>query len=42
MKYFDDYEFNLDPQLRSLSKDTLISLDKLIYYKKNFSRLVRN
>ena len=42
MKYFDDYEFNLDPQLRSLSKDTLISSEKLIYYKKNFSKLVRS
>ncbi len=40
-KYFNEYEKNLDPQIRSLSKHSLVSLEKLEYYKNNFVRLAR-
>ena len=33
---FDTFQPNVDSQLRSTSKDSLISVDKLNYYKKNF------
>tara|TARA_S200000501_G_scaffold335828_2_gene340752 strand:+ start:2043 stop:3485 length:1443 start_codon:yes stop_codon:yes gene_type:complete len=42
LNYFDDYEIKVDGQLRSLSKNNLISLEKLKYYKKNFNNLVMN
>jgi|TARA_B110000858_G_C17797475_1_gene473288 radical SAM superfamily enzyme YgiQ (UPF0313 family) len=42
LNYFDDYEKNVDGQLRSLSKSTLVSAEKLNYYKKNFVMLVKN
>jgi len=41
LNYFDDYEKNVDGQLRSLSKSTLVSAEKLNYYKKNFVKLVK-
>ena len=39
--YFNEYEKNLDPQIRSLSKHSLLSKSKLEYYKTNFVRLAR-
>ena len=39
--YFDEYEKNLDPQIRSLSKHSLLSKNKLEYYKNNFVKLAR-
>ena len=39
--YFNEYEKNLDPQIRSLSKHSLLSKNKLEYYKNNFVRLAR-
>ena len=41
-EYFSDYENDVDGQLRSLSKHSLISIDKLNYYKENFVDLVMN
>lgn len=38
---FDDYEYNLDAQLRTLSKSTGVTKDKLEFYKENFVRLAR-
>ena len=40
-EYFDDYEDDVDGQLRTLSKHVLISSETLNYYKKNFISLVR-
>ena len=42
LDYFDEYEKNVDGQLRTLSKSTLISVSKLNYYKENFVNLVKN
>lgn len=42
MEYFDDYEYNVDGQLRSVSKSTLVSMDILNFYKKNFVHFVRD
>ena len=39
-EYFNDYENDVDGQLRSLSKHSLVDLDKLNYYKENFVELV--
>ena len=39
--YFLDYEFDLDSQLRTMSRNSLISTSSLAFYKKNFVRLVR-
>jgi len=39
-KYFDDYEFQVDGQLRTVSKNKLVSVEKLNYYKENFNSLV--
>ena len=40
---FNEYEFDVDGQLRSTTiKDALLSKDKLNYYKNNFHDLVRN
>ncbi len=39
-EYFSDYENDVDGQLRSLSKHSLVDLDKLNYYKENFVDLV--
>lgn len=42
LNYFNEYENDVDGQLRTLSKSALISPEKLNYYKENFVRLVRN
>tara|TARA_B100001057_G_C22832043_1_gene943765 strand:- start:812 stop:2287 length:1476 start_codon:yes stop_codon:yes gene_type:complete len=40
---FDDYEFDVDSALRTKSKDTdLLPIEKLKFYKENFTRLVRD
>lgn len=39
--YFDDYELDVDAQLRSVSKHTKINRELLGHYKQNFVRLVR-
>lgn len=41
-EYFLDYEFDLDSQLRSMSKSTKLSAELLSFYKANFNRLVSN
>jgi anaerobic magnesium-protoporphyrin IX monomethyl ester cyclase len=41
LNYFDKYEKNLDNQLRSVTKDQILPLEKLDYYKKNFYNLVK-
>jgi radical SAM superfamily enzyme YgiQ (UPF0313 family) len=38
--YFDEYEFHVDGQLRTMSKDSLVDADTLCFYKANFSKLV--
>ena len=40
--YFDDYEKQVDGQLRTVSKNKLVSKEKLNYYKENFNSLVYN
>jgi len=40
-EYFDDYEKDVDGQLRTLSKHVLIKSEILNYYKENFISLVR-
>lgn len=42
LNYFDRYESKVDGQLRSLSKNNLITRKKLEYYKENFNELVMN
>ena len=39
---FDDYEFDVDGQMRSLSKDLKLDVSLLKFYKNNFIRLVKN
>ena len=41
IKDFDDYEYNVDAQLRTLSKSTGVSKELLEFYKANFVRLAR-
>ena len=41
MNYFNDYEYDLDDGLRSLSKSTLVNKKLLEFYKKYFVKLVR-
>lgn len=41
MGYFDDYEYHVDSTFRSLSKHSLIDVEHLNFYKKNFNALVR-
>lgn len=41
MNYFDDYEYNLDNRLRSVSKSTLVSKELIEFYAKYFVQLVR-
>ncbi len=41
-KYFLDYEFNLDAQLRTMTRHSKVSSEVLKYYKRNFARLVRS
>lgn len=38
--YFDDYEYHVDGQLRTMSKYSLLDNELLIFYKKYFVRLV--
>lgn len=38
--YFDEYEFHVDGQLRTMSKDSLVDADTLCFYKANFNKLV--
>ncbi|MCP4194962.1 MAG: radical SAM protein [Planctomycetaceae bacterium] len=40
--YFDDYEYDVDGQLRTCSKSALISPSLLEFYKANFVTLVRD
>lgn len=42
LNYFNEYENDVDGQLRTLSKSKILPPEKLNYYKKNFVRLVRN
>ncbi|AWK90236.1 B12-binding domain-containing radical SAM protein [Azospirillum thermophilum] len=39
--YFNDYEFDLDAQLRTLSRHDRLTAELLRFYKENFVRLVR-
>ena len=39
--YFLDYEFNVDSQLRTMTKHKKLSKEKLKYYKENFVDLVK-
>jgi radical SAM superfamily enzyme YgiQ (UPF0313 family) len=41
-EYFLDYEFDLDSQLRSMSRHSVLSQPLLSFYKKNFVRLVQD
>ena len=41
MGCFDDYEYNIDSQLRTVSKSTHVSNELLNFYKKYFIRMVR-
>ena len=38
---FNEYEFGADSALRSTSRSTTLTKEKLEYYKKNFVRLAR-
>ena len=40
--YFDDYEYHVDSALRSLSQHSLVDVEKLQFYKKNFVNFVNN
>jgi anaerobic magnesium-protoporphyrin IX monomethyl ester cyclase len=40
-KSFQDYEYNVDGQLRTMTKSTDISKELLTFYKKHFTSLVR-
>lgn len=42
MGYFDDYEFEVDGQLRTLSKDSLLDSSLLQFYKEKFNFLLKN
>jgi len=42
MNYFDDYEYNVDGQLRSVSKSSLVERELLEFYKKYFTYFVKN
>ena len=39
---FNDYEYNVDNQLRTVTKSSTIDKETLNFYKKNFTKLVRN
>jgi anaerobic magnesium-protoporphyrin IX monomethyl ester cyclase len=41
LDYFDDYEFHVDGQLRTLSRSTLVSAQLLEFYKSHFVALVK-
>jgi|688.fasta_scaffold42362_5 anaerobic magnesium-protoporphyrin IX monomethyl ester cyclase len=40
-KYFDDYEYHVDGQLRTVSHSSLLDAKTLNFYKKYFNRFVR-
>tara|TARA_X000000368_G_C23018910_1_gene707067 strand:+ start:133 stop:1656 length:1524 start_codon:yes stop_codon:yes gene_type:complete len=40
--YFDDYEFEVDGQLRTLSKDSLLDSSLLQFYKEKFNYFLKN
>ena len=42
MNYFDDYEYHVDGQLRSVSKSALVEKEVLEFYKKYFTYFVKN
>jgi len=42
MNYFDDYEYHVDGQLRSVSKSSFVAKETLEFYKKYFSFFVKN
>ena len=39
---FSSYEFNMDDQVRTVSKSSLVVKERLEYYKENFVKFVRN
>jgi hypothetical protein len=41
-KYFLDYEFDLDSQLRTMTRHTNLGSDLLAFYKQFFVQLVRD
>jgi radical SAM superfamily enzyme YgiQ (UPF0313 family) len=41
-EYFLDYEFDLDSQLRTMTRHSVLSASMLSFYKRNFVRLVRD
>jgi radical SAM superfamily enzyme YgiQ (UPF0313 family) len=41
-EYFLDYEFDLDSQLRTMTRHAVLSAPLLAFYKKHFARLVRD
>jgi len=41
LSYFLDYEFDVDSQLRTTSRHSVLSPELLAFYKRNFMRLVR-
>jgi radical SAM superfamily enzyme YgiQ (UPF0313 family) len=41
LRYFDDYEYHVDGQLRTVSRDTRVPAALLQFYKKHFVTLVR-
>lgn len=42
MGYFDEYEFEVDGQLRTLSKDSLLDSSLLQFYKERFNFFIKN
>jgi radical SAM superfamily enzyme YgiQ (UPF0313 family) len=40
--YFDDYEYRVDPQLRTVSRHDTMTPELLEFYKTHFNALVRN
>ena len=42
MNYFNDYEYHVDGQLRSVSKSALVEKETLVFYKKYFNYFVKN
>jgi len=42
LDYFDEYEFHVDGQLRTLSRSTLVSPELLEFYKHHFVTLVKD
>jgi radical SAM superfamily enzyme YgiQ (UPF0313 family) len=40
--YFNEYEYNIDSDIRSLTQSTILTKEKLEYYRQNFTNLVQN